>query len=223
MDKEIFQERKERANKIGKELKELYPNPPGTALNYSNRWELTVAVILSAQCTDEQVNEVTADLFEKYETLDDYVEADKQEFQQDIYSTGFYKNKTKHVLGAAQKIKDDFDGAVPQTMSELTELPGVGRKTANVILGNAFDTTKGFVVDTHVRRFAIKFDLTDYERAKKIEEDLMRLFPKEEWFVTSNRLILYGREICPAREHECEDHPLTKIYPPAANTWPKSA
>lgn len=222
MEAKKLKERQARAQKIGEKLKQLYPNPPGTALNYSNRWELTVAVILSAQCTDERVNMVTEDLFQKYTSLEDYVNADPKEFEKDIYSTGFYKNKTKNILAAAKKVYEEYNGEVPETMKELVHLPGVGRKTANVILGNAFNKTKGFVVDTHVRRFARKLDLTDHDRPEKIEEDLMELFPREEWFPMSNRFILYGREVCPAREHDCEDHPLTKIYPPAATNWPKA-
>lgn len=212
-----------RAESIGDKLTELFPNPAGTALDYSNQWELLVAVILSAQCTDRRVNEVTEKLFAKYSTLEDYVNADSEEFEQDIYSTGFYKNKTKHILKAARILYKKYDGDVPNTMKELTRLPGVGRKTANVVLGNAFAKTKGFVVDTHVRRFARKFDLTDSKDPKKIERDLMGLFPKEEWFPMSNRFILYGREYCPARKHECINHPLTKLYPPAAKKWPKAS
>lgn len=215
--------RKKRARQIHTKLKELYPDPGGTALHYSTVWELTVAVILSAQCTDERVNKVTDELFTKYQTLDDYVDADPEEFEQDIYSTGFYKNKTKNILASAQMVKEGFDGNVPDTMNELIKLPGVGRKTANVILGEAHNVQKGFVVDTHVRRFAIKFDLTDHTRPNKIEKDLQKLFPKNEWFAVSNRLIRYGREICPARKHDCKKHPLTRIYPPAGNMWPRSA
>lgn len=214
--------RKERATKMATALKTLFPEHVGTALSYSNNWELLVAVVLSAQCTDKRVNIVTKDLFSKYKTLDDYVNVGIEEFQEDIRSTGFYRNKAKNILAAAVKVKEEYEGEVPNTMKELITIPGVGRKTANVILGNAFGTYKGIAVDTHVRRFAIRFDLSDHRDPKRIEEDLMKLLPQEEWFTFGNNLIYYGREICPARPHDCSDHPLTRIYPPAAEVWPKA-
>lgn len=221
MKKEKLNKRKERAEKILTELKKLFPEA-GMALRYSNNWELVVAVALSAQCTDKRVNMVTKDLFKKYRTLDEYADADQKEFEQDIHSTGFYRNKAKNIIAAAQKVRNEYNRVVPHTMEELITLPGVGRKTANVVLGNAFDTVEGIAVDTHVRRFAIKFDLTDHTEPKKIEEDLMQLFPKEEWFPLTYRLIEYGRQICPARPHQCSEHPLTKIWPDAGERWPKS-
>jgi endonuclease-3 len=168
------------------------------------------------------VNEVTKELFKKYRTLDDYVDADPEEFQKDIKSTGFYRNKTKSILQAAKIVKEQHGGKLPDTMDELTKVPGVGRKTANVILGNAYGIVDGIAVDTHVKRFAQKFDLTDHDDPKNIEYDLMALMPKEEWFYFTYRMIEYGRHICPARKHDCAEHPLTKIYPKAADIWPKA-
>ena len=206
---------------MNRALKKLIPQV-GTALNWSNPWELVVAVSLSAQCTDGQVNKVTEKLFKKYKKLDDYLKAKPREFEQDIKSTGFYKNKAKNVLAAAKILKEDFGGIVPQTVKELMTLPGVGKKTANVVLGNAFNIISGVPVDTHVRRFAIRFDLSDYKDPKRIEEDLQELLPKKDWFSFASRLITYGRTVCPARKHDCAEHPLTKIYPEANNRWPRS-
>ncbi len=212
-------ERKERAKKINAKLKSLFPDA-SIALKYENPWELLVSVILSAQCTDKMVNRVTETLFKKYRTLDDYVNANPQEFAQDIRQTGFFNNKAKNVLGAAKKIKEEFDGGVPRTMSEILTIPGVARKTANVVLGNAYGIVEGIAVDTHVKRFAQKFDLTTHADPVKIERDLMELLPQEDWFPFTYRLIEYGRQICTARPHDCTEHPLSKIYPPAATKWP---
>jgi len=219
MDKTILQVRKERAAAIIKELTRLFPDAR-IALNYSNNWELLVTVVLSAQCTDKKVNEVTARLFKKYKTLDDYVNADQTEFEADIRQTGFFRNKTKNILAAAKMVKERFGGRVPGNMEELLLLPGVARKTANIVLGNAYGIVEGIAVDTHVRRLSLKLGLTDNEDPNKIEQDLMKLIPKEEWFVFTYRLIEYGRKICPARRHDCSSHPLTIIYPPAADRWP---
>ena len=202
-------------------LKKLFPRAR-MALNYGNNWELLVAVMLSAQCTDKKVNEVTARLFKKYPTLDSYAKARPLQFEKDIYSTGFYRNKAKNIIAAARMIKEKFGGHVPYMMTELLELPGVARKTANVVLGNAYGVVEGIAVDTHVRRFARKFDLTDSADPKKIEQDLIRLFPKKEWFLLTYRLIEYGRTICTARKHECGKHPLTRIYPEATKCFPRA-
>ena len=213
-------ERKKRANKIVKKLRELFPDA-AIVLKYSNTWELLVSVILSAQCTDKQVNIVTEKLFEKYRTLDDYVKANVDEFEKDIKSTGFYRNKAKNILAAAKIVKEQFGGKVPDTMEELLTLPGVARKTANVVLGNAYGKVEGIAVDTHVRRLSIKFGLTDHKDPVKIEQDLMQILPKKDWFFLTYGLIEYGRHICPSRRHkDCADHPLTKIYPSAALMWP---
>lgn len=215
------QERQERLVLLLDELKKIYPNPK-MALNFSNDWELLVSVILSAQCTDKKVNEVTAKLFLKYKTLEDYVQADLKEFELDIRQTGFYRNKAKNIRATAKKISGEFGGKLPKTMEEMLTLSGVARKTANVVLGNAYGVVEGIAVDTHVRRFAYRFDLSDSLDPKKIEKDLMELVPKEEWFHLTYRFIDYGRDYCPARKHDCINHPLTKIYPEAANRWVKS-
>jgi len=219
MDSRSLQERKERARKINRALKKLFPNPK-IALQYKNNWELLVAVVLSAQCTDKKVNEVTAKLFKKYRTPGDYIRANPKEFEKDIRQTGFYRNKTKNVLAAAKLVKEKFNGKIPKTMEEMLMIPGVARKTANIVLGNAHGVVEGIAVDTHVRRLSLKLGLTDHGAPNKIEQDLMRLLPKKEWFDWTYRIIEYGRRICPARPHECKDHPLTKIYPSAAHTWP---
>lgn len=208
-----------RVAKIIRTLKKLFPKT-NIALRYSNNWELLVAVILSAQCTDKKVNEVIERLFKKYCTLDDYINADIKEFEKDIRQTGFYHNKTKNILASARIIKEEFGGRVPNTMKEILTLPGVARKTANVVLGNAYGIVEGIAVDTHVKRFSQKLGLTKEKDPNKIERDLMKLFPQKHWFEVTYLLIDYGRNICPARRHDCKEHPLTKIYPKAANTWP---
>ena len=215
----ILSERKERAAAVIDELKRLFPEA-SIALVYGTHWELLVSVMLSAQCTDKKVNEVTAELFKKYRSFDDYVGADQSEFEIDIRPTGFYRNKAKNVLAAARSIQERFAGEVPSTMDDLLSLPGVARKTANVVLGNAFGVVEGIVVDTHVRRLSIKTGLTDNRDPEKIERDLMDLLPRDEWFPISYRMIEYGRTICAARKHDCSDHPLSRLYPPAASTWP---
>ena len=216
-----LKERKIRIIKLNNALKKLFPDAK-IALKYKTNWELLVAVILSAQSTDKQVNKVTEKLFKKYKKFDDYLKVDIKEFEQDIHSTGFYHTKAKNILSTAKIIKQKHNGEVPNTMPELTELKGVARKTANIILGNAFGKVEGIAVDTHVRRFALKFDLTESRDPKKIEQDLMAILPKKEWANFSYRVIEYGRQICTARKHECKDHQLTKIYPKSGDTWPKA-
>ena len=213
--------RRERARRLIRVLKKLFPKA-GMMLQYNTNWELLVAVELSAQCTDKRVNLVTKELFKKYKTLEDYVRADKKEFEKDITSTGFYRNKAKNILKAANIVKEKYGGSIPDSMEEILTLPGVGRKTANVVLGNAYGIVRGIAVDTHVRRFALKFNLTDYKDPKRIEKDLMAIIPQKDWFKFTYLAIEYGRQVCPARKHACEDHPLTKLYPKAGKTWPKS-
>jgi endonuclease III len=212
-------ERRKRAGKIVAKLKNLFSNAK-IVLKYKNNWELLVAVILSAQCTDKKVNEVTTSLFKKYKTLKDYIGANQKEFEQDIKPTGFYRAKAKNILGAARMIKEKFEGKVPRTMEEMLCLPGVARKTANVVLGNAYGIVEGIAVDTHVIRFAQKLGLSSHKDPVKIERDLMELVPKKDWFFLTYGLIEYGRHMCPARKHECKEHPLTKLYPKAATIWP---
>lgn len=219
LKREPLETRKKRTAEIIRRLKKKFPNAK-IVLNFSSNWELLVAVILSAQCTDKKVNEVTAKLFQKYRTLDDYVRADPKEFEQMIKPTGFYRAKAKNILASAKIIKEKFGGRIPRTMKEILILPGVARKTANVVLGNAYGVVEGIAVDTHVRRLSIKLGLTDHTDPNKIEQDLMKLLPRNEWFNFTYRMIEYGRAICSARKHDCRTHPLTKLYPAAANTWP---
>lgn len=201
---------KKKAAKIIAALKKLFPKAR-IALNFSNYWELLVAVELSAQCTDKKVNEVTEKLFKKYRTLDDYVAAKPKEFEQDIRSTGFYRNKTKNILAAARMVKEKFNGKIPRTMKEILTIPGVARKTANVVLGNAYGVVEGIAVDTHVRRLSKLLGLTNHTDPVKIEGDLMQIIPKKEWFHFTYRLIEYGRKYCPARPHNHASCPLAKI------------
>ncbi len=205
-----MEKKKRRVGVILKELKRLYPHAK-IVLNYSNPWELLVAVILSAQCTDKKVNEVTAKLFPKYRTLEDYVKADPREFEQDIYSTGFYRAKAKNILSTAKIIKEKYKGRVPDTMEELLTLPGVARKTANIVLGNVYKKYVGIAVDTHVKRLSIVLGLTVQTDPNKIEQELMKIIPENEWFITTYRLISYGREYCVAKGHNHTECPLSKV------------
>jgi endonuclease-3 len=214
-------ERGTRARKIAATLGKIFPEVK-IALRYSNPWELCVAVVLSAQCTDKKVNEITATLFDKYRTLDDYQRASFEVFATDIRQSGFYRAKAKNILAAAHIVAERYGGRLPCSMQELLVLPGVARKTANVLLGNLCGIVEGIAVDTHVKRFAQKFDLSDSRDPVKIERDFMALFPKTTWPKLTYRFIEYGRQICPARKHECAGHPLTKIYPPAADIWPRA-
>ncbi len=220
MNKNKLIGRKERVGKMIPVLQKLFPNAK-IVLNYSNNWELLVAVELSAQCTDKKVNEVTEKLFKKYRNLSNYLKIDQKTFEQDIKSTGFYHNKAKNILAAARMVQEKFGGKIPQTMKEILVIPGVARKTANVVLGNAYGVVEGIAVDTHVLRFAQKFDLSDFKDPVRVEKDLMEIVLQKFWFNWTYWIIDYGRAICPARPHECADHPLTKVYPPAASIWPK--
>jgi endonuclease-3 len=193
---------KKKTAAIVRELKKLHPKAT-IALTYKNNWELLVAVILSAQCTDKKVNEVTPALFKKYPRIEDYAKADPREFERDIHSTGFYRNKTKNVIGAAKYLLAHHGGQVPKTMKEILHVPGVARKTGNVVLGNAYGVVEGIAVDTHVMRLSRLFGLTSHTDPVKIERDLMALLPKKEWFPFTYRLIDYGRAHCTARcRHE---------------------
>jgi len=220
-EKFTLQSRTLRARNLLRTLKKLFPKA-GMMLQYKNPWELLVAVVLSAQCTDKKVNEVTEKLFKKYRVLDDYVCALPRVFEKDIHATGFYRAKTRHILLAAKMVKDHFGGHVPRTMEELLTLPGVGRKTANIILGNAFGHVEGIAVDTHVHRFAVRFDLTDHPHdTDKIEKDLMQLLPKKDWFSFTYYVIEYGRHIAPARRYDTSKDPLVAMYPPAGKVFSK--
>jgi len=199
---------------IIKILKKGYPDAK-IALRFKNTWQLLVATILSAQCTDVRVNKVTPVLFKKYKTISDFAEAGLKEFEKDIHSTGFYKNKAKGIISSAKKILNEFNGKVPDTIEELTSLPGVGRKTANVILSSGFGIVVGIVVDTHVIRLSDRLGLTENKDPEKIEKDLMKIIPQEDWRVFSHLLILHGRKICVARRPLCAECRINKLCPSA--------
>ena len=211
---ETMEKKKKRAKKILGVLKRAYPRAR-MALRYSNHWELLVAVILSAQCTDKKVNEVTARLFKKYRVLNDYVRADFREFEKDIYQTGFFRSKTKNILGAARMMRRKYGGKIPKTMEEMLEIPGVARKTANIVLGNAYGIIEGIAVDTHVHRISRRLDLTQEDNSEKIEKDLMEFFPKKEWFKLTYRVIEHGRAVCRARDPRCDQCSLKHLCPSA--------
>ena len=196
------------------ELRRLYPDAK-CSLNFSNPLELLIATQLAAQCTDERVNMVTEKLFRKYRTVEDYATVSQEELEQDIKSTGFYRNKAKNIRAACQRILTTFGGEVPHTMPELLSLPGVARKTANVVLGNAFGIVEGFTVDTHNMRLARRFGWTRSEDAIKVEQDLIRLVPRQDWFDLSHLLIYHGRAICDARKPRCADCTLASLCPSA--------
>jgi len=214
-------EREERARKIVAYLKKAYPVPK-TELKYHTPFQLVVAVVMSAQCTDKLVNIVTGDLFKKYKTPQDFANADLATFTLEIGRVSFYQNKARNIIAAGKKVVADFGGKIPKTEKELTTLPGVGYKTAHVVLGELHDIWEGIATDTHVKRFAQKFDLTDQKDPTKISYDLQRLIPKRDWKYVNNGLVLYGRYVCKANIHDCKEHPLTKLWPPAANRWPKT-
>jgi endonuclease-3 len=202
----------EQVHAIIAELRRLYPNA-GCTLNFSNSLELLIATQLSAQCTDERVNIVTAQLFQKYRNVEDFATARQEELEQDIRSTGFYRNKTKNIRSTCQRLITTYGGEVPHTMADLLTLPGVARKTANVVLGNGFGIVVGFVVDTHVGRLSRRFGWTHNTDAVKVEQDLMRIIPKEDWLDLSHLLIFHGRAICDARKPLCEQCILTPLCP----------
>lgn len=203
-------ERGARVTKILAGLDRMYPKAT-CALHHSNAWELLVATILSAQCTDKRVNEVTPGLFRKYPTMRDFANANHAELAQDIRSTGFFNNKSKSVIGAARKILTDFGGEVPRNMDDLLTVPGAARKTANVVLGTAFGIASGVVVDTHVTRISRRLDLTRHTDPKKIEQDLMKIIPKEKWILFSHQIILHGRALCVARKPKCAECALDPL------------
>ena len=214
-------ERRARAKKLVAYLKKAYPKPK-SELNHQTPFQFVVAVVMSAQCTDKVVNRVTDKLFKKYKTPRDFARAKPKVFEREISSVTFFRNKAKAIKATAQKIEKDFDGKVPQTIAELITLPGVAYKTANVVLGELYGIWEGIPTDTHVKRFAKRFDLTDNEDLTKISKDLEALIPKKDWKYVNNGLVLYGRYVCPARPHDCLPHPLTKLWPEAAKRWPKA-
>lgn len=211
---QIFLEPKQRTEKIITLLEKQYPNAK-TALNYTNPLEILVATMLSAQTTDVQVNIVTQKLFKKYHTAEDYANADIKELEQDIHSTGFYHNKAKNLQSCCRLLVEKFHSQVPKTMEELLELPGVARKTANIVLYNAYGTIAGIAVDTHVRRLSGRLGLSDQKNQDKIEHDLMLLTPKPKWMELTDLLIFHGRQVCMAKKPKCEICVLNKICPSA--------
>ncbi len=208
----------ERVRQIIAGLDQMYPGVT-CALTHRSAWELLVATILSAQSTDVRVNMVTPELFKKYPTVQDFAALEPEQLQPDIYSTGFFRNKAKSVVGAARKVVADFGGQVPQTMEELLTLPGVARKTANVVLGTWFKKNEGVVVDTHVTRISRRLELTKQEDPKKIEEDLMRIIPRERWTDFSHEVIWHGRKLCIARSPKCADCKIENLCHAADKTW----
>jgi endonuclease-3 len=196
------------------ELRRLYPDAK-CSLDFSTPLQLLIATQLAAQCTDERVNMVTKDLFRKYRSVEDFATVSQEELEQDIKSTGFYRNKAKNIRAACQRIITDFGGEVPHTMKDLLSLPGVARKTANVVLGNAFGIVEGYIVDTHNMRLSRRFGWTTSEDPVKIEQALMRIIPQKDWLDLSHFLIYHGRAVCAARKPLCEQCTLAKLCPSA--------
>ena len=208
----------DRIAEILKRLDQLYPDVT-CALTHSSAWELLVATILSAQSTDVNVNRVTPELFRKYPTVEAFAALTPEELQPDVRSTGFFRNKSKSVVGAAKTIVADFGGEVPNDMEKLLTLPGVARKTANVVLGTWFRKAEGVVVDTHVHRISRRLELTTNDDPQKIEQDLMRIIPRDRWILFSHQIIWHGRRVCIARKPKCVDCPLENICHAADKTW----
>jgi len=208
-------DKRERAEEIIRRLEEEYPDVDGTVLNWSTPLDLLVATILSAQSTDEQINKITATLFKKYKTAEDYADAPREELAEDIRSSGFYNRKTDAIQSAAKTIVEEHGGEVPSTMEELTALKGVARKTANIVLSGAFDKTVGIAVDTHVLRLSKRLGLTEEKNRDKVEQDLMALIPRDKWFAANYLLIEHGRNVCDAKKPDCENCSLNDICPSA--------
>ncbi|NWG11352.1 endonuclease III [Candidatus Bathyarchaeota archaeon] len=207
-------DKKTKVSKIIQLLEKEHPDAK-VALHHSNPLELLIATILSAQCTDERVNIVTKTLFKKYRTPEDYVKADVKELENDIRSTGFFRNKTRNIKGCCKMLIDKFNLQVPRTMEEMLELPGVARKTANIVLSHAYGVVEGIAVDTHVRRLAQRLGLTENEDPNKIEADLMQIVPKNKWMRITDLLIFHGRRVCTAKKPNCAGCVLNKICPSA--------
>lgn len=200
--------KKERAHIVVDTLKKLYPHIK-PSLTYKTPFELLVAVILSAQCTDARVNIVTKSLFRKYKSVKEYADAQTERFEKDIFSTGFYRQKAKNIIATAKIIHEKYHDTIPQTMEQMLTLPGVARKTANVVLGYAFGIVEGIAVDTHVIRLSRLYGLTGETSPEKIEQDLMKIIPKSEWIHFTMRVVQYGRDYCPAKKHDHKNCPIT--------------
>jgi endonuclease-3 len=203
----------EYANEIVERLEEEYQDIAGTTLHHDNPLELLIATILSAQATDVQINKITIDLFKKYRTAQDYAEVSREELEKDIRSSGFYKRKADAIQTTAQTIVDEYDGKVPNSMSELVKLKGVARKTANIVLSGAFNKVEGIAVDTHVLRLSHRLGLSKEKNRDKVEQDLMKIFPKRKWWAVNYLLITHGRQICNAKKADCEHCILNDICP----------
>jgi endonuclease-3 len=208
----VLDSREEQTSEVLDRLAEEYPDAT-ISLQFSNRLELLIAVILSAQCTDERVNKVTADLFEKYDGAAEYAAVDQEELAEDLNSVTYYNNKAEYIRNACQQIVDEHDGEVPDTMSALTDLPGVGRKTANVVLQHGHDVVEGVVVDTHVQRLTRRLGITEAERPEQIEPELMELVPESRWQQLTHLFISHGRAVCSARNPDCGECVLEDICP----------
>ena len=221
MDEELLKERKRRVKRIITLLEKLYPNAK-LALTYATPWQLMVAVQLSAQSTDKKVNEILPRIFSKYPSVEAFATSDPKELEEALNSVLYYRNKARNIRATAQKVLAEFDGALPESMEELLTLPGVARKTANVLLGTLFDKKEGIVVDTHVIRFSRRFNLTEYTDAVKIERDLLEVVPKSYWYRLPYLIIEYGREYGNPRGKRAlhEKDPLLKLYPSAKGYWP---
>lgn len=205
-------DKKKRTTEIINRLKKAYPDAH-CALNHTNAFELLIATILSAQCTDVRVNIVTATLFRKYHGPEDFIKVPQSELEKDIHSTGFFRNKAKNIKAASKRLIEVYGGEIPRTMEEILTLGGVARKTANVVLGNAFGIASGVVVDTHVSRLSQRLGLTENKTPEKIEKDLQELVPKKEWVMFSHWLIYHGRQVCNARKPKCTECVLANICP----------
>ena len=214
MPRESKTARRQRANQVYDILRDEYPDAH-CALVHQNPYELTVATILSAQCTDERVNKVTPVLFEAYPTPEDLAGARQEDVEEIIHSTGFYRNKARNLIGMAEAVVEEHGGQIPRTMKELAALPGIGRKTANVVLGNAFGIDEGVVVDTHVKRISKRLGFTRHTDPKKVERDLMDLFARERWTMLAHLLIFHGRALCKARSPMCPECPVAHLCPSA--------
>jgi endonuclease-3 len=208
----------DRVTEILRRLDQLYPSVT-CALTHSSAWELLVATILSAQSTDVNVNRVTPELFRKYPTVEAFAALTPEQLEPDVRSTGFFRNKSKSVVGAAKKVVAEFGGQVPADMEKLLTLPGVARKTANVVLGSWFKKAEGVVVDTHVHRISRRLELTSQNDPQKIEQDLMKVIPREKWILFSHQIIWHGRGLCPARKPKCVDCPLENLCHAGDKTW----
>ena len=206
---------REKVLKIIKLLREEYPDVKGTALNFTTPLELLVATILAAQCTDERVNEVTKSLFKKYKTAEDYAKADLKELEKDIKPTGFYRVKAKRLKECCRVLAEKYNSEVPRDIDELTKLPGVARKTANLVLSNAFGINQGIAMDTHVRRLSERLGLSGEKQVDKMEKDLMELIPREKWFDFTYLIVAHGRNVCTARNPRCEECVLKELCPSA--------